>query len=114
MKLYQHIARTLLRKDPQDKLNEIARAYLPSGSGIDSGCDIDAERSKPNRIVINFGYHHMDEHGGYTVWTHHDLIIKPDLCFGLTLRITGPDRDMVKEYLYELFHQCLNEEIDAQ
>lgn len=111
MKLYQHISRTLLRKDPQDKLNEIARAYLPSGSGIDSGCDIDAERSKPNRIVINFGYHHMDD-GSYNGWTHHELIITPDLRYGFKIRITGPDRNQTKEYLYDLFYNCLNEEIE--
>ena len=55
-----------------------------------------------NKIVISFGFHHMDENGMYDGWTNHDLIIRPDFD-GFKIKITGRDRNCVKDYLYELF-----------
>lgn len=110
MKLYQHLAGLLLRRD-NTQVDDFSRNHLPSGSGIDSGCKVDLVRSTPNRVVVSFGYHHMDD-GSYNGWTHHELIITPDLRYGFKIRITGPDRNQTKEYLYDLFYNCLNEEIE--
>src|SRR5579863_8932306 len=62
---------------------------LPSGSGVDSGMQIDLDKSSQNKIVIHCGYHHMNDGGYYDGWTHHDIIVTPDLLFGFNLRITG-------------------------
>jgi len=83
------------------RLEFIQDNCLPSGSGIDSGCEIDLVRSKPERIVISLGYHHMSEHGYYDGWTYHDVVITPSLQFGYNLRITGRDRNQIKDYLYD-------------
>lgn len=84
---------------------------LPHGSGIDAGCEIDESRSTKNKIVISFGFHHMDENGMYDGWTNHDLIIRPDFD-GFKIKITGRDRNCVKDYLYELFFRELQKEIE--
>ena len=88
----------------EDKLNEIFN-NLPSGSGIDSGMKFDWNKSKPEKLIFTFGFHHMDENGGYDGWTDHTLVITPSFSSGYDLRITGKDRNMVKEYLYDLFYE---------
>ena len=76
---------------------------LPSGSGLDCGMILVTAECNPKKIVFYFSFHHMDEWGGYTEWTDHNLIITP--AFGsYDMRITGPNHDSIKEYLYDLFY----------
>ena len=86
--------------DRWTKTIEEETAELPSGSGIDSAPKFD------------FGYHHMNENGMYDGWTDHQLVITPSLQFGFHLRITGKDRNQVKDYLYETFQYALSEDVD--
>ena len=86
---------------------------LPSGSGIDSGVKFDFDKSTPEKLVFNFGYHHMNECGMYDGWTDHSLIVIPSLQFGFTLRISGKDRNDIKDYLHETFQYALSEEVPA-
>jgi len=85
---------------------------LPSGSGIDSGVAFDFEKSTGEKLVFHFGFHHMDEMGGYDGWTDHTLTVKPSLHFGINLSISGRDRNQIKEYLHELFSCALTELVD--
>lgn len=78
---------------------------LPSGSGIDNGMTFEWTKSKPNKLVFKFSWHHMDEHGGYDGWTDHTLTITPCFVFGFVMKITGRDKNQIKAYLYELFGQ---------
>jgi hypothetical protein len=76
---------------------------LPSGSGIDSGIQFDEDKSNPNKLIFKFSFHHMSSDGYYDGWTEHKLIIKPE--FGsFDLNITGKDRNMIKDYLYDMFY----------
>ncbi len=123
---YQYIARQLTRVEnlranpvpaytPEGVLNELhawVRKHGPSGSGIDTGTQLDAT-SQSERLVFNASFHHMDEHGCYAGWTNHRIIVKPSLVFGLDLHITGPDRNEIKEYLHQTFEQWLNEEVEV-
>lgn len=43
--------------------------FLPSGSGIDSGTKIDLEKSQPDKIILTFDFHHMNEDGFYDGWS---------------------------------------------
>jgi len=95
--------------DHLEMLEHIERDVLPSGSGIDSGCKIDIEKSNDGKVVIDTSFHHMTEHGMYDGWTDHKVIVKPAFN-GIDLRITGRDRDMIKDYLYQIFDCALNEE----
>lgn len=76
---------------------------LPHGSGLDNGVSIDLNRSKSDKIVFNTEFHHMNENGYYDGWTSHSLIVTPKFG-GYDLRITGKNRNGIKEYLYDLFY----------
>lgn len=85
---------------------------LPSGSGIDLGCTITVEKSDKNRIEILTAFHHMDEFGGYDGWTEHKVILTPNFQHGFDMRITGRNRNGIKEYLMDIFDTCLLERIE--
>lgn len=94
--------------------------FLPSGSGFDSGTEIDVERTSEKgadtireRIFLNTSFHHIDsESGCYDGWTSHRITVRPDLLFGFDLTISGPDRNGIKEYMHEVFAAALSAEVE--
>jgi hypothetical protein len=96
----------------ESALHYIEKDYLPSGSGVDAGCEIDLERSRTNKIIINTSFHHMNENGYYTGWTDHKITIIPDLISDFSIKISGKDKNMIKDYLHDLFYNCLYQAID--
>ena len=84
----------------------------PSGSGLDSGIRLGIEQSRGERVVLYTSFHHMDEYGGYNGWTEHSIKITPSLRFGFMLKITGINKNRIKDYLYDVFEQWLNEETE--
>lgn len=124
MKLYQRIARLVAARLNCEKsgntewfdrhtqrLEDITKNILPSGSGFDCGTTIDLDESGPERVVLRTEFHHMDDGGYYDGWTDHTILITPSLQFGFELRITGKNRNDIKDYIYQIFEQVLNEEI---
>ncbi len=89
------------------KILELVKEFMPSGSGIDSGTEMDLDASNPDKLVFTFGYHHMNEGGYYDGWTFHKAIVRPSLMSGFNLTITGKDRNQIKEYLHETYSQAL-------
>lgn len=116
-KIYQRLAQLINQLqipnsrylNAEEQIEDIM-ANAPSGSGIDCGTKIDLERSNKNRLVFEFDFHHMDENGYYCCWTEHELWVKPSLIYDYDCRITGKDRFMFKDYLYEVYHHWLNSE----
>ena len=96
----------------KDAANELCENYMPSGSGIDSGCKIDWNRSTAERIVFNTSYHHMNDGGYYDGWTDHNVIVTASLIHGLSIRITGRNRNDIKDYLHQVFDDALDQVID--
>lgn len=92
----------------EDLIDNVARNYLPSGSGFDGGSRVNMERSKPNRIVIDTAFHHMSEHGYYDGWSEHSVIITPSLVWGYEIRVTGRNRNEIKDYIGEAFQHALS------
>lgn len=86
-----------------------ARNVLPSGSGFDAGSTVDVGRSRADRIVLNTSFHHMNEYGSYDGWTEHDVIVTPSLVHGFTLRVTGRNRNDIKEYIAQTFQYTLEQ-----
>ncbi len=82
---------------------------LPSGGGIDNGTKIDLDASGANRIVLSVAYHHMNENGYYDGWTDHKITIVPSFD-GIDLRISGRNRNDIKDYLAETYHYALTQE----
>lgn len=80
---------------------------LPIGSGIDSGTQFDHENSNPAKLIFNTSFHHMDNSGGYDGWSEHKVIITPS--FGsFEMNITGKNRNDIKEYLSQVFHDVFS------
>lgn len=96
-------------KVQEDEFHEL-EDMLPSGSGIDSGCKIDPG-SKPDRIIITFSYHFMNE-TGYYGWEDYRLYITPSLAYDFNMRITGPNRQQIKDYFYDMFDHVLRAEVE--
>ena len=94
-----------------EAIKRAEREYLPRGSGIDGGTKIDLEHSHANKIVLTFDFHHMDD-SGYRDWTQHTAIITGALVGQFDLRITGPNRNDVKEYLYQTFEYALTQRVE--
>jgi hypothetical protein len=80
---------------------------LPSGSGIDSGMELVREECEPKKIVFSLGFHHLNENGYYDGWTQHKAIITPSFG-GIDIRITGRDRNQIKDYLYQMFYDIFD------
>lgn len=89
-------------------IEELVYQFMPRGSGVDNGTKFDFEKSTPEKLVFDFGYHHMDEHGFYDGWTEHTLTVLPSLQFGVDLKISGRNRNDIKDYLYDLFHHAIS------
>lgn len=89
-------------------LADMVKAYLPSGSGIDAGVKLD-DRSTRDRIVLTFGFHFMDDNGCYDGWESYTLYVRPSLAFGIDLKLVGPNRNDIKDCLYETFDYALRQ-----
>jgi hypothetical protein len=90
------------------KLADIERNYLPSGAGIDSGTTI-RDDIRADRIVLETSFHHMNDDGMYDGWTDHVIVVRPTFC-GLDVEIKGRNRNRIKEYLADVFHETLSHE----
>ena len=85
----------------------------PSGSGFDSGTKLDLEASNRNKIVFTTAFHHTNENGYYDGWTEHKITIRPDLIFGFDMKISGRDRNQIKDYIGDVFSAWLEEEVPS-
>lgn len=94
----------------QEIIEGLVKRFLPHGSGFDCGFEFDFQKSKPDKLVLCFSYHHMDEYGGYDGWTDHKLIVTPSLANGFDTYITGRDKDGIKDYLYDVLGCALDED----
>jgi hypothetical protein len=87
---------------------------LPHGSGIDSAYEIDWTTSNGEKIVFSFSFHHMNENGYYDGWTDHTVTVTGSLQFGFNLKISGRNRNDIKDYLYDVFNEAFNREVEAE
>jgi len=93
-----------------DRINELVD-LLPSGSGIDCGTKIDLDASHAEKIVLYTSYHHMNDGGYYNGWTEHTITVTPSFR-EINLRISGRNRNDIKEYLYETFEYALTQQVN--
>ena len=94
-----------------DKLARLIDNTAPSGSGIDNGVHfLGYEKGK---LKFSADFHHMDENGYYDGWTEHVVTVEPCLFNEISITVSGRNRNEIKEYLGELFHNWLTEEIDT-
>lgn len=80
---------------------------LPSGSGFDSCTQI--ESVTHHRVVFKTAFHHMDDGGFYDGWTEHRVTAEADLALGFTVRVSGKNRNGIKDYIADTFYAYLQE-----
>lgn len=94
----------------EDRLSALVKEHMPSGSGFDSGTEIKLDECTGDKLIFFTAFHHINEMGGYDGWTNHTVKISPSF-HGFNMRITGRDRNDIKEYIGDTFHHALNMEI---
>ena len=93
------------------QIDDAVSNHLPSGSGWDQGTKLDYDTSYADMLVFTGSFHHMTGTGMYDGWTDHKIIVTPSLAFGFTVRVTGRDRNDVKNYLADIFDHALREPV---
>jgi hypothetical protein len=96
----------------RERLINYAQNYLPHGSGIDLGCEIDIDKSGVDKIIIKFSYHFMDQSGMYDGWEDYNLILFPDFVNGFSIKSIGRNRDDAIDYFYDTFDYALRQLVD--
>lgn len=99
------------------QIAEIVSHDFPHGSGFDSGTKFDLSnnlRFNGEKLVFTTAFHHMNEGGMYDGWSEHVVIVSPSLAYGFTVKISGRDRNEIKEYIAEMFHAALSADCTVQ
>jgi len=90
-------------------IRELCNTQLPRGSGF-SGTNLLFEKSKPTRLVFETSFHHMGENGYYDGWTEHTVIVTPEFGGEVNVRVTGKERDGIKDYIAQCFYDAQTKE----
>lgn len=96
-----------------DRIEHLVKEHMPSGSGFDNGTRIDLDRSHADKLVFTTAFHHMNAGGFYDGWTEHTVTVTPSLLMGFHLRISGRDRNDIKDYISEEFQYALIIKLDG-
>lgn len=88
-----------------EALEKFINTTAPSGSGFDSGTQL--MTVTPSRLVLRTSFHHLNDGGYYDGWTHHKIIIVAQFDT-YDMRITGKDRNSIKDYIGDMFTQWLD------
>lgn len=91
-------------------IDELCEA-LPSGSGFDSGSKLDLDASSGDKLVFTTAYHHMNEGGMYDGWTEHTVTVTPSFELGCHIKVSGPNRNEIRNYIDEQFSYVLDEDL---
>ena len=98
--------------DFQTQVMDALVKLAPSGSGFDAGTQFLSHESSMHKLVFETSFHHMNTNGGYCGWTEHRVIVKPNLLFELDIRITGQDKNGIKDYIHQVFHDYLTSDYE--
>lgn len=121
--LYQHIANLFhaYNKAPiaewkishEQNLKKLIKNHMPSGSGFDNGTTFDFQNSTIDKLIFHTSFHHMNIYCEYDGWTKHKITVKPSFLYGMTISITGTNRNEVKDVINFTFRDYLNKIIDT-
>ena len=99
----------------QDRHEEVIEAIMntaPSGSGFNAGTQFEQEISDSRKLVFKTAFHHSDQDGYYDGWTYHSIIITPAFV-GFEVKVTGRNKNDIKEYIADTFTEWLMEEANS-
>jgi len=124
MKVYQRLAQlvTAINSDNtneywlnryEDELKRIM-GTMPHGSGLDTDCVLDIEKSNNTKLVFNQSYHVMKD-DYYTHWINFKVIITPNLGYDFDVKLVGNfsqrNNQDIKEYILDVYSEALNREV---
>ncbi|AJD83010.1 hypothetical protein PJWF_00117 [Achromobacter phage JWF] len=89
------------------RMHDLVSQHLPSGGGFDYGTSMQLTESTPEKLVFHTAFHHMDTHGCYDGWTEHTITVRPSLGHGVSITVSGRNRNDVRDYIAEIFNQAL-------
>lgn len=96
--------------DIMDELRQFVCMTAPSGSGFNNGTQL--LTAKPLRLEFGTAFHHMHENGYYDGWTQYKVIVTPSFN-GFDLKVTGRDRNGIKDYIADVFYNWLATPMDS-
>ena len=88
------------------RIEELAD-LLPSGSGFDNDTQFIEDESGETRLVFSTAFHHMNDGGYYAGWSEHKIVVVPTF-EGFDIRVTGRDKNGIKEYIAETINDILS------
>ena len=91
----------------EERIESLVKEHMPSGSGIDCGTEIDIDKSTGEKLVFTMSYHHMNDGGMYDGWTEHSIIVTPAFICGPRIKITGRNRNGIKDYLHDVYSEAI-------
>lgn len=94
-----------------DTIEKLVSDHMPHGSGFDSGAKLDLDRSHADKLVFTTSFHHMNDGGFYDGWTEHTVTVTPSLSNEFNLRISGRNRNDIKEMMYQEFDYLLRTDV---
>ena len=94
-----------------ETIHNLVREYMPSGSGFDAGTQLDCVASHAEKLVFRTSYHHMTDVGYYDGWTEHTITVTPAFVNGFNIRVSGRNRNDIKDYIADTFSQALKTEL---
>lgn len=110
---YKLLAGCAGTKETDKNLLKFLMEDAPSGSGFDCGTEFCLEKSSGNKLVFVTTYHHMNHAGYYVGWTEHKVIITPSFFCDYDMRITGKNKNDIKDYIGDVFAFWLNEMLNV-
>jgi hypothetical protein len=94
-----------------ETIESLVKQHMPHGSGFDSGTTLDLDASHADKLVFNTAFHHMNDGGYYDGWTEHTVTVTPALHGDFHLRISGRNRNDIKEMMYQDFDYLLRTDV---
>lgn len=90
------------------------QALLPDGAGIDRGTRVDLHLSHDSKLVMYADFNHMNPPSnlwtdGCDGWSTHTITVTPTFD-GFNLRISGRNRNYVKDHLHDIFSVALGQD----
>lgn len=96
------------RENHERRMDLLCHTCIPSGAGLDAIPALDLDRSTGELLVfIRCDFRHMNANGYYDGWTEHEVRVRPSLQFGCVVKVTGRDRNDIKDYIGECFADAL-------
>lgn len=95
---------TVWQAKHEESIASIIKECFPSGLGFDAGTILIHDESSPEKLVFSTAFHHMSEHGYYEGWSHHRVIVTPSLVHGINIKVTGRNKNDIKDYIAEVFY----------